>query len=104
MADHVTAQANMKNVRYVMERKWVSVKDKFPEKEGRYLVSDGEDVCMHSWYLDFGSSENPGSHFYPICEDGHCDYILFDNGRMTITHGRMTITHWAFLPDLPEKE
>jgi hypothetical protein len=54
---------------------WISIKDKLPDKDGRYLV-------VENWVSD--------SFWIGVCS--------LRNGKWDTTH----ITHWQELPELPE--
>jgi hypothetical protein len=62
--------------------KWISVKDKLPKTNGKYLVFDGKDVT-------FG-----------MFEDGY--FLMMDFPKVRY-YQNLTYTHWMPLPSPPNK-
>ena len=67
---------------------WICVKDKLPEKDGEYLVYDGELMwtSLYKWPTDKGNALGFGTLFIPTAP--------FVSKR---------ITHWMPLPNPPEE-
>lgn len=79
---------------------WISVKDRLPEKEGRYLVLTsgifGIKIAMFTMSLK--------RHFDYMFEDGEPDrpgFYDWDSEDDWIEDG---VTHWMHLPALPKEE
>ena len=79
---------------------WISVKDRLPEKEGKYLVyiNDGRDfIGMACFYLDlhkFNKYEFPNQH-----RPGWCQYDS-EWGDYEVSN----VTHWMPLPEPPKED
>jgi hypothetical protein len=78
------------NDRLVEKHKWISVKDKVPQKYQRVLVTDGKKVCLHYKQSRCTFYDSEGEDLYPTgCHQHECD----------IMEGK--ITHWMPLPREP---
>ncbi len=76
--------------------KWISVKDRLPKKDGRYLVYDGDTGNYYDSYFDetegeFGEWQNCFDTFTLGVID--CEWNSCPN-----------VTHWMPLPEPPEGE
>jgi hypothetical protein len=79
---------------------WISVKDRLPDQEGKYLVYAGELLRPHiviAWFIKdlykFDKYDFPNKH-----RAGWVDYEL-DQGYAELTY----VTHWMPLPAAPER-
>ena len=77
--------------------KWISVKERLPEKEGDYLV------CI------FVISMNPHrivrvSHGKPYKLENKFNGHVYDNFGWSGCNSELKVTHWAKLPEPPKEE
>ena len=78
------------------ENKWISVKLKVPEKDGKYLcVKDFKYIDVQSYAKNLSKIDE--YDFYE-CERG--GWYFYDSEYGYIETNR--VTHWMPLPDLPE--
>jgi len=74
--------------------KWISVKDKLPQKYQRVLVTDGKQICLHYKQSFINWQDERGHDLYCSCTENK-DKCEFREGD---------ITHWMPLPELPKEE
>jgi len=78
--------------------KWISVKDKLPDKEGLYLCFDGDDNYYLGDYMLCGE-------YYQMDDEGNNRKILENNIFMTGDDSgdyKIEVTHWMELPEPPK--
>ena len=78
--------------------KWISVKDKLPDKYERVLVTDGKQVCLHYKQSAFNFKGSEGEELYELGDLKDPNGKLVDCCNMS---GK--ITHWMRLPKVEDK-
>lgn len=74
---------------------WINVKDRLPDKNGRYLCFDG--MYMHIYRFATNFSELDQYDFDGITGSGFCEYDR-EWGYTEISD----VTHWMPLPEAPK--
>jgi hypothetical protein len=78
--------------------KWISVKDKLPEKGERVLVTDGKQFCLHYKQSAFNFKGSEGEDLYPIG-----DLKTTDGKWVECCNITDKITHWMPLPKVKDE-
>lgn len=76
--------------------KWISVKDKLPNKNEKVIVTDGKHVCLHYKQSAFNFIGDEGKDLYPIGDLKDANGKWIDCCNLT-----ENITHWMYLPEIP---
>lgn len=80
-----------------MENDWISLKDRFPEESGRYLVFEIQKSHTHNCAAF--------RHPYPCCKVNIAYFTLFKNNGWiwsSFSEQDCNPTHWMALPNPPE--
>jgi hypothetical protein len=76
--------------------KWISVKDRLPEKYKKVIVTNGKQVCLHYKQSGWNFKGSEGDDLFPLsCEQSESWYCGIEEGD---------VTHWMPLPDTPNEK
>lgn len=77
---------------------WISVKDRLPESEGRYLVYEKKPHHSHNcsiYNYPLGCCEPNIAYFKKYCNEWEWN---------SWSEAKCTVTHWMELPERPKEE